>query len=300
MIVPAFVDHFRVSSFGKFALSVVSRARNHNLTLVAAGLSFYAFLAFVPFVLLLALSYGLFAEPETVLQHLAALTSFVSPEAATVISDIVTSLLQDTREKKGLGFAISLTLTLYAGVRGARAVTQALDIVHDTQRGRRFLAANLMALAIVITALVVCTGALIGIGVLGYLETLVSGLSKLSSLSIKTGTWVGVSVLASLGISALYRFGPARIPGRRRRWITPGALAATAGWIFATLLLGIYVANFGRYDALYGAVATMVILLVWFFVSALTILMGAEIDAVIDAPHHGRDNHARAKFGSTT
>lgn len=295
MTVPAFVDHLCASSYGQFALNVASHARDHNLTLVAAGLSFYAFLSFVPLVLLLALGYGLFAEPVTVLQHLGALTSFVSPEAARIIGDILTRLLQDTQEKKGLGFAVSLIVALYAGVRGARAVTKALDIVHETQRGRRFVAATLMALAIVITALVVCTGALIGIGVLGYLETLVSGLSRLTSVLIKIGTWVGVSALASLGISALYRFGPARVPQRRRRWMTAGALTATAGWIFATLLLGIYIANFSRYDALYGAVATMVILLVWFFVSALIILMGAEIDAVLDAAHHDSDDQAQGQ-----
>lgn len=284
-------SRFPISELGILLKRTVARARDHDLTLVAAGLSYYAFLGFLPLLLLLALGYGLVADPATAVRHLASLASVVSPEVSRIISDIVIKLLLDAQELKGVAFTISLILALYAGVRGARALTKALDIVHETKSGRSFVAATAMAIMIVFAALIVCTGALIAIGVLGYLETLIRDMSRLTAALIKIGTWIGVAALASAAISALYRFAPAREPRQRRRWMTGGAVTATAGWLVATLLLGIYVANFSRYDALYGSIATMVILLIWFFLSALIILVGAEIDAVLD----GGDNPPRSR-----
>lgn len=286
--VTAAVRRFFNSDVGILLKRTVARARDHDLTLMAAGLSYYAFLGFLPLLLLAALGYGLVADPATAVRHLASLASVVSPDVSRIISDIVVKLLLDTQELKGLAFTISLVLALYAGVRGARALTKALNIVHGTKSGRSFVAATTMAIVIVFAALIVCTGALIAIGVLGYLETIVRELSRLTAVLIKIGTWIAVAALASIAISALYRFAPTSEPRHRHRWITAGATIATAGWLVATLLLGVYVANFGRYDALYGSIATIVILLIWFFLSALIILLGAEIDAVLDEPPAAR------------
>jgi membrane protein len=278
------------SELGILLKRTVVRARDHDLTLMAAGLSYYAFLAFLPLLLLLALAYGLVADPATAVRHLASLASVVSPDVSRIIGDIVIKLLHDTQELKGLAFTISLIVALYAGVRGARALTKALNIVHETKSGRSFVAASVMAIIIVFAALIVCTCALIAIGVLGYLEAVIRDVSRLTAALIKLATWIGVAAVASAAISALYRYAPAREPRQRRRWITVGAMTATSGWLVATLLLGIYVANFSRYDALYGSVATMIILLIWFFLSAMIILVGAEIDAILDGRFDQSDN----------
>lgn len=257
-----------------------SRIKSHDLTFMAAGLAFYAFLAFVPLVLLVVLGYGLISDPATAVKHIRALTGTVSTEAAGRIGQTVMKLVLDTQERKGWGVAISLMLALYAGVRGARALTKALDVIHDVPGSRSFLSATFVSLGIVLSALLVAIGGLAAIVILGYLESLVGGISEPVAVLIKVATWIGAAALAGAAISALYRYAPAGAPVGRRQWLTPGAAAATIGWSLATFLLGVYVANFSRYDAIYGSAATVVVILMWLYLSALVILAGAEIDVL--------------------
>ena len=247
---------------------------------MAAGLAFYAFLGFVPLILLVVLAYGLIADPATAVEHVRTLTGAVSSAAAERIGETVTTLVLDTQERKGWGIAVSLALALYAGVRGARAVTKALDVIHDAPGSRSFASATLVSLGIVLSALLVAVGALAAIVILGYLESFVGGISPVMAVLIKAATWIGAAALAGVAISALYRYAPAGAPTGRRRWLTPGAAAATLAWSGATFLLGVYVANFSRYDAIYGSAATIVVMLMWFYLSALIILAGAEIDVL--------------------
>lgn len=265
-----------------------SRIKSHDLTFMAAGLAFYAFLAFVPLVLLVVLGYGLISEPATAVKHIRALTGTVSTEAGRGIGEIVMKLVSDTQERKGWGVTISLMLALYAGVRGARALTKAIDVIHDVPGSRSFLSATFVSLGIVLSALLVAVGALAAVVILGYLESFVAGISEPMAFLIKVATWIGAATLAGAAISALYRYAPAGAPEGQRQWLTPGAAAATIGWSLATFLLGVYVANFSRYDAIYGSAATVVVILMWFYLSALIILAGAEIDVLWRKADHQR------------
>ena len=270
------------SALIELGLKVAIQARRHDLTFLAAGLAFYSFLALIPLLLLLVLSYSLIAEPATAVRHVRFLTSFISSEAAKDIGDLLMKLVLDTQERKGIGVLASLVVALYAGVRGARAVTKALDILHETECKRSFAKAILVSTTIVLSALLVGTSALIAIAALGYVEKAVAGISPLLALVIKAAAWIGAAVVASVAISALYRHAPSVPHPRRHRWWSAGAVAATLAWCIATLMLGVYVANFSRYDAVYGSAATIVVMLMWFYISAVIVLAGAEIDIALN------------------
>lgn len=255
------------------------RSREHNLGLMAAGLAFYAFVAFIPLVVALAFAYGLVADPATVVGHMQAITRTVSAEAAARLGELLTGLTREMQERRGWAAIVSLLTSLYVGVHGGRAVVAALDVVHGSRRRRGALRATALSFAIVLAALVVGAAGVVAISVLGYLEAAVTGLSGLAAALIKLGTWLGATLLVSAAIAALYRWAPAHAAPVPRRWLTPGSVAATAVWVVATLLLGIYAANFDRFDALYGSVAATMVVLVWFYLLAFAVLLGAELDA---------------------
>ena len=271
------------SSMLRLALDVADRVRRHDLAFLAAGLAFYAFLAFVPLILVIVLLYGMLADPATAVEHVRLVAGMVSPELARRIGDTVIKLVLDTQEQKGIGVAVSTIVALYAGIRGARGFTKAIDKVHEKERPRSFLKASLLSVGVVLSVVLVATAALVGIVVLGYLEDAVANISGLLALAIKIGTWMGVAALAGAAISALYRYVPSGPAPERRRWISYGAMAATFAWCAATVMLGIYVTNFSRYDAIYGSAATIVVTLIWFYISSFIVLAGAELDVVLVA-----------------
>ena len=189
----------------RLAKTVAAQARRHDLAYLSAGLAFYSFRALIPSALLIVLTYGLIAEPATAVRHIRQLAGTVSSDLGQTVSRIVAQLAFDTGERKGFGVLISLGVALYAGVRGARALTNALDTLHETHCKRSFRRALAVSLGIVCVAILTATAGLIAIVVLGYLEKAVAGIAAGLAFVIKRENgWC--CAIASLGISALYRY----------------------------------------------------------------------------------------------
>jgi membrane protein len=94
-------------------------------------------------------------------------------------------------------------------------------------------------------------------------------------------SWAVTAVVALAGLAALYRLGPDR-DDPKWRWVTPGSVVALVGWLIVSIGLQVYAANFGSYDATYGALAAVVLLLIWLFLSALLVLVGAQVNSELE------------------
>jgi hypothetical protein len=125
-----------------------------NVNLVAAGVAFYAFLAFVPLLGALVLSYGLVAEPASVVQHVQGLTSVMPAEAAKLIGEQLLSISQTATSKKGFGLLLAILVSLYGAMRGATSIITALNIVYGVEEDRGFVKTTLLAIAITVGAVV--------------------------------------------------------------------------------------------------------------------------------------------------
>ena len=252
-----------------------------NIGLIAAGVAFYGFLALVPLLGAIVLSYGLVASPETVMRNMKGLTSVMPAQAAGLIGDQLMNVVTTSGGKKGLGLLLALGLALFGARNGAGSVMTALNIAYEEKETRGLVATNLTALAITAGAVMVAIVAVVAIAALAQLDRLLPGapaallvVGKLLTYLLLLGAAAGVA-------AALYRYGPSRARARWV-WLTPGSLLAAIGGVVLTLGFGFYVARFGNYNATYGSLGAVVVLLTWLYLSSYLLLFGAELNSELE------------------
>ena len=254
--------------------------RDH-VGIIAAGVAFYAFLAFVPLLGALVLVYGLVAEPSSVVQHMQAMTAMMPQDAAKIIGEQLLTVSQTAAGKKGIGLLVALLLSIYGAMRGASAIITALNVVYNVDEDRGFIKTTLLAVALTLGALLAMLVAIIGISVIGYVEALLPFSSPAVHTVLKIGFWVAAAAAIATLIALIYRYAPNR-PKAKWQWLSPGAIVATLLWVGATLGFGFYVANFGSYNATYGSLGAVVVFLTWLYLTAYILLMGGELNAELE------------------
>ncbi|MET0269772.1 MAG: YihY/virulence factor BrkB family protein, partial [Sphingomonas sp.] len=245
---------------------VWSKTGSDNIGLMAAGVAFYTFLSIVPLFGALIMTYGLVADPATVQVHMRTIIDLVPADAARLIYEQLVSVTTTAASKKGLGLLLALAVSLYGATRASGAIMAALNVIYEQVERRNFLVTTAISFAIIIAAVLVGITGLLSASLLGYLQTLIGGIGPAAAMLIKIVTWVVAGALASMAIAAIYRFAPDRSDARWR-WLTFGSLLATLLWLVATLGFGFYAAKFGDYNATYGSLGAVVVLLMWLFVS---------------------------------
>ncbi len=270
-----------LQAWKQVAIRTWKESSSDNVGLIAAGVAFYGFLALVPLLGAIVLTYGLVAEPETVIHNMQALAAVLPGEAASLIGEQLMNVVQTSSGKKGFGLLLALALALFGARNGAGAIITALNIAYEEEETRGFIRVNLLALAMTAAAVVVAILALIAITALGYLHELFPGTPAFLLALGKIITYVLLTLAGAAAAATLYRYGPARKKARWV-WLTPGSLVAAVLWVLLTLAFGIYVANFGNYDATYGSLGAVVVLLTWMYLSSYILLFGAELNSELE------------------
>ncbi len=258
-----------------------SEGKDDNVGIVSAGVAFYAFLAMVPLLGALVLTYGLVADPAQVQSHILSLAQTLPQSAAELIGEQLRNVADGSSGKKGLGLLLALGIALFGARNGAGAAITALNIAYDEDETRGFIKLNLIALAMTVGAVLavpLVIGAMAALAALGELLPAASGATVLLG---KIVSYILFLVIAMAAAAALYRFGPDR-DEPRWAWITAGSLFAAVGWMLLTALFGFYVSSFGSYNATYGSLGAVVVLLTWLYLSAYVLLLGAEINAELE------------------
>ncbi|MGE5563347.1 MAG: YihY/virulence factor BrkB family protein [Bacillota bacterium] len=263
------------------ALRTWKQSSEDNVGLVAAGVAFYGFLALVPLLGAIVLTYGIVADPQTVVSNVKSLTSLVPKDAAKLIGDQLLGVVQTSGGKKGLGLALAIGVALFGARNAAGSIITALNIAYEEEEKRSFLKVNLLSLAITAAAVLMAVLALIAIAALGYLEKLFPHMPGAVLTLGKVLSYVVLVLGAAAGAATLYRYGPDR-QRAKWEWITPGSIFAAVAWVLLTLGFGFYVAHFGNYNKTYGSLATVVILVTWMYLSAYVFLFGAELNSELE------------------
>ncbi len=258
-----------------------AEATDDNLGLVAAGVAFYGFLAMVPALGAMVLTYGLIVDASDVPRQMQALTGQIPQDAASLIQEQLTAVARTASEKKGWGLLLALGLAMYGAMQGANGIVGALNIVYEQKETRGFLKTTLLNAAVTIASVLLAVALLFAASVTGFLEEFAKGLGDGAVIVIKSASWLGAATLASAAVAALYRYTPDRAPARWR-WLTAGSVLATVGLIATTAGFGWYAASFGNYNATYGSLGAVVVLLLWLYLSAYVLLLGAELNAEIE------------------
>ena len=266
-----------------------TEASADNIGIVAAGVAFYGFLAMVPLLGAIVLIYGLVADQKTVLHDMQALTSVMPGDAAKLVGVQLMNVIKTSDGKKGLGLVLAVGLALFGARSAAGSVVTALNIAYEEKEKRSFLVVNVLALGITAAAVCVAVLAVVAIAALGHLEALLPFAPGSVLVIGKLVSYIAFALGAAAAAATLYRYGPSRADSRWV-WLTPGSLFSAVFWVALTLGFGIYVAKFANYNATYGSLGAVIVLLTWIYLSSYVLLFGAEINATLEHRASGHTN----------
>jgi membrane protein len=251
-----------------------------RLLALAAGVVFYALLAIFPAVTALVSSYGLFTDVSTIGSHLQSIASLMPAAAYSIVAEQVVRLVSRPASSLSFTFLFGLALAIWSANAGVKAIIDALNIAYGVKERRSFIRLNLVSLAFTVgalAALLVAFAAIVVVPVmLSYLPLYGYDVTLLPLLR-----WPALFVIVMLGLAVLYRFGPDRRPARWQ-FVSPGVVFATAAWLAGSALLSWYLASFANYDATYGSLGAGIGLMMWLWMTAIVVLVGAELNSEID------------------
>jgi membrane protein len=254
---------------------------NDRLLALAAGVVFYGLLALFPAITALVSSYALFATASTISNHLATISSMVPASAYKIVDEQVTRIVTRGIGDLGAAFFIGLALAVWSANAGVKAVIDALNMCYGVKERRGFIKLNMVSVAFTISAI---TGLLLAIAAIVVLPVAMSyfHFGRYGDLAMAWLRWPALLLLLLFGLAVLYRFGP-DVDNARWRWISPGALFAALAWLAGSALLSWYLASFADYDATYGSLGAAIGLMMWLWMTAIVVLVGAELNSEIDA-----------------
>jgi membrane protein len=257
-----------------------------RITIIAAGIAFYWFLAIFP---LLFAAIGLLdvvnASPATTSAVNDAIRRSLPGDAATILTSAVSEA--QTRASTGgvTALVVGIALALWSASSGMAATQVGLDVAYDVAQDRRFVKKRLIGFALLLAALLLGG---VGATLLVFGEPVSSFIADHLPLGDSFG-WLwslarwGVTLLAVTTLFAVfYWIGPNRQPPNWK-WLSPGGLLATLLWLVASLGFSLYVSGFGgSYAKTYGALAGVVVLILWLYLSALALLVGGELNGELE------------------
>jgi len=249
----------------------------HRIMALAAGMTYYSLLAIFPAIAAFVALYGLFADPSTIARHLDELGGFIPGGAVDVAREQLTRLAQKGTQSLGLTFIIGLAISLWSANAAMKSLFDTLNIAYQEKEKRGFIKLNVISLCFTFGGVLFIVIAL-GCTVLAPVALNFIGLSNASELLLRFGRWPAMFILLALGLALIYRYGPSR-EAAQWRWITHGSAIASLLWLAASALFSWYAANFGKFNETYGSLGAVIGFMTWLWMSALVILLGAEIDA---------------------
>lgn len=248
--------------------------------IVSAGVAFYFFLALFPLLAALLSTYGLFVTPAEAEAQIEEISAFLPEKVHELISQFGETLTGNSDDALGWGVILSILISLWSANKGAKALVTGLNIVYDETESRGFFKKT--ATTLFITLLGFASGVVM-LGLVALFPALSAWL-PIPDWSISMINWFRWPILALLVIVLLafiYKIAPSR-DRPEFKWTTWGAVIATLLWLGGSALFSLYVDNFGSYAKTYGSLASVVILMLWFYLTVFIILLGAEINSEME------------------
>jgi membrane protein len=264
------------------ASQISARVREHNLTLVAAGVAFYAFLALVPALIAFVSVYGLVADESDVTRQVEDLGSSLPEEVRNFLVYQLTQIVDASSAGVSVAALIAIALALWSASSGMAALVTGIHIARERDEPKGFVAKRGKALALTLGAIVV-------LGVVLFVIVAVpplirdAGLGSAGQVAFEVLRWPFLAAVMVVAIALLYRVSVGDSPSRWLGLVSPGAIVAMGGWVVASGLFAAYTANFASYGKTYGALASIVVVLLWLWLSSLVVLVGAEVDGAHDS-----------------
>ncbi|MFO7963098.1 MAG: YihY/virulence factor BrkB family protein [Desulfobacterales bacterium] len=251
-----------------------------NLSIVSAGVSFYAFFAVFPAIAAAVSVYGVVADPQQLKQQLDAMSRIMPQQAYAILQDQLSGLVNQPGGALSLGIVFGILLTIWSANKGMKALMTALNIVYNEEETRGFVKQNLISLLLTFCAI------LLGVTAIGLIVAVPALIDKLNlpqtiQMLFTYLRWPLMALFVVFALAVAYRFCPDR-KHPEWQWISWGSVSATVLWLAVSILFSVYVANFGNYSKIYGSMGAVIILLMWFFLTFYAVLLGGELNVQIE------------------
>jgi membrane protein len=251
-----------------------------DVSLLAAGVAFYAMLALVPSLVALVSVYGLVADPNDIGRNVDDVLSAAPQEVRDLVSSQLSSIVESSPSGLRLGALAGLVVALWSASAGVKNLMTAINRAYHEEETRGFVKLRGTALLLTIGLLVFGLAALAGLVI--WPQTLgSSGGEGVLRTTVMIVRWPLAALVVVTALAVLYRFAPDR-DSPRWNWASPGAIVATVLWLVASVGFSIYAANFGKYNETYGALGAIVVVILWLYIGAYAVILGAELNGELE------------------
>jgi membrane protein len=265
------------SGWKAVGLRVKDQVASDNVSIVSAGVAFYLLLSIVPALAATVAIYGLVADPQSIGRHMAALGQFMPAEAQALVGEQLNRLAQSSGDALGIGALVGLLVSIWSATRAMAAMIESLNIAYNEEERRGFVRRNLVALGLTVVLVLFLGVAIALIAVIPVIVNLL-GMTGLLATVMNWLRWPVLAACLLLALAVLYRYGPDR-EAPEWAWVSPGAVVGGLLWMLGSIGFSIYVSYAGNYDATYGSLGAIVVVMMWLFISAFAIMLGAEWNA---------------------
>ncbi len=263
------------------AARIWQRQGDANLSLIAAGIAFFGLLSLFPAITAGVALAGVIMDRSMILENSTEFAAIL-PDAA---QEIVLGQLKEVAgsDETALGFAafFAISLALYSASKAVANFVSGLNVVYEEDETRNFFLLKALTLGLTLLVIISLVLALSIVAVLPAIASF-ADIVPLAEDIILLARWPVLFLIGAGCIALLYRLGPDR-RSAKWRWITPGAATACVLWVAGSVGFSVYVQSFGTYNETFGALGGVIVLLTWLWLSAFVVLLGALIDAELEA-----------------
>jgi membrane protein len=249
-----------------------------QVPLLSAGVAFYALLSLFPAIIAGVSIYGLVADPQTVRDQIANLTKILSPETADLVGKQLVQVTSGAGGALGLATVVGILTALWSASSGMKAMVTGVNLAYDETEGRKFVKLRGLAILLTLGAMVLMAVALT---LIVAFPAVADSWPTALRWTVGVLRWVLLAGLLIAALAVLYRFAPDR-DEPRWTWVSWGSGIATVLWILASIGFSVYVNAFGNYNKTYGALAGIIILMFWLYLTAVIVLVGAELNTEME------------------
>lgn len=264
----------------EIGLRVKDEIAGDHMPLLAAGVAFYAMLALFPALIAAVTAYGLVADPAQLQSQIQSLAGVLPPSAQDLLREQLEGIVAGSTGGLTLGVIGGLLGALWSASAGMQGLVKAVNVAYDEPETRPGWKVRLLSLGMTLAAIV---GVSVAFGLVAVLPAVLGtvGLSQAGRTAAELLRWPLLLVLVLAALAAIYRYAPDR-DDPKWRWVSWGSVVAALLWLGGSWLFSFYVSSFGSYNETYGSLGAVIVLLLWLFLTAFVVLLGAEINAEME------------------
>ena len=249
--------------------------------LIAAGVAFYGFLAIFPAIAAVMAVSGLFITPAEVTEQVQSLSVFLPQDIIDIIVTQAQAVSGANSSSLGWTALLGVLVALYSASKGMASLMDGINVAYDEVEERGFFRLKFTTIALtffLVFGVALSLGVMLGLpAALSFVE-----LGAMTEQVVLIASFAVVAALTVAGLAVLYRYGPSR-DAPEWSWASVGAIVGCALWLLGSIGFAYYVKTFGSYNESFGSLAGVVIMLTWLWLSAFIILLGAELNAEMEA-----------------